>query len=1043
MKKILLSLAGIFLIGILAATAQSIDLSDEGDPDGCNGWLQLDATPVYVGSQSAEVWFEMTQTGTFTGPPPIPLELIAPTGFKMSLTSGGGGSGYQNPLTISLTSGSISPNPILVYVVFEPTSTAFYGGDLVLQYASGAVTHTSCKADNELYIYGTGTVAPIPPAMEVQGNSMTIVNGSTSTSLFNWTDFGFTSPGVSLSRTFTILNNGGQDLILTDNGGGTYVLISGKNADKFSVTTQPAGTITAGNSTTFTVQFGPESTANEYVAKVDMASNDPNNPTYVYAISAVVNAGLATVTDPTTPDPVGATTAESSAQVTADGGAAVIEKGGCYKYASVAGDPTLLDSKTIGDPGTGLGVYDIDMTGLDPETQYKIRAYAINSVGTAYSSGTTLTFYTLSIEPPSHPASFIATGTSTTTIDLTFTASSSIPADGYVIIMRTGAYPNATLILDATQYTEGQDLGGGTSVAKVITNDATGTAQVSGLSPGTTYYFTILPYNWDGAVVATYNYNTTFPKSAFATTSISTATTFDNGGLGSSWNNPDNWDSGVPTFDQEAIIAVTTPTEFCVVDVNATCADLTIQAGNFITVNTGRTLTVNGDLLLESNSDGNASLITDGTLSVTGTTTVDQYLTGSQRTMVATPTTGSTYGTLQASPNNENDFYRWDEPTNYWIDLNNGDPPGTPLSMGVGYHVLYNKTSAIAVTKQFTGPINTSNVSPTITYSGTTSNVGWNLVGNPFPCAIDWDISDGWTKGNLQNTIYLFDGTQYISWNGSTGGIAGGILPPAQGFFVRADGGGGPYTLTIKTGARLHSTREHYKNALNNLLKLVVEMEGNEIIDETYINFNSDATDGFDDFYDGYKLPGIYLPSIPAMDESQQLYSIIPGDLLSINVLPPSENPITVQLGFEAKEDGVYTFVASELESFEAAMSITLEDLRDNVIIDLKEKETYEFTASPADAADRFVIHFSGPFAVNDIPEIEDLHIWAFDKNIYVNNESNHNGEIVIYNVMGQEILRQGLEGNLNQIGLDSQAGYYIVKVITDQQLQTEKVFIK
>ena len=73
------------------------------------------------------------------------------------------------------------------------------------------------------------------------------------------------------------------------------------------------------------------------------------------------------------------TTASCSGNVTSDGGSSVTARGVCW---STSQNPTTSNSKTTN--GTGLGTYTSHITGLSPNTTYYVRAYAINSQGTAY-----------------------------------------------------------------------------------------------------------------------------------------------------------------------------------------------------------------------------------------------------------------------------------------------------------------------------------------------------------------------------------------------------------------------------------------------------------------------------------------------------------------------------------------------------------------------------------------------------------------------------------------------------------------------------------
>ena len=59
--------------------------------------------------------------------------------------------------------------------------------------------------------------------------------------------------------------------------------------------------------------------------------------------------------------------------------------------------PTILNNENKTSDGTGVSSFVSAVTGLLPATTYYIRAYAVNSVGTAY--GNEITFSTLTANP--------------------------------------------------------------------------------------------------------------------------------------------------------------------------------------------------------------------------------------------------------------------------------------------------------------------------------------------------------------------------------------------------------------------------------------------------------------------------------------------------------------------------------------------------------------------------------------------------------------------------------------------------------------------
>ena len=80
------------------------------------------------------------------------------------------------------------------------------------------------------------------------------------------------------------------------------------------------------------------------------------------------------------------TSAVAGGNVTSDGNASVTERGVCISTVS---NPTTSNTKVKS--GTGTGSFTCNLTGLQPNTKYYVRAYAINSKGTAYGSQVSFT----------------------------------------------------------------------------------------------------------------------------------------------------------------------------------------------------------------------------------------------------------------------------------------------------------------------------------------------------------------------------------------------------------------------------------------------------------------------------------------------------------------------------------------------------------------------------------------------------------------------------------------------------------------------------
>jgi hypothetical protein len=191
------------------------------------------------------------------------------------------------------------------------------------------------------------------------------------------------------------------------------------------------------------------------------------------------------------------TTATLGAKVVSNGNDSITERGVVW---STSANPTTADNKVIASDTNST--YTVAVSSLPSGTLIHFRGYAINAIGTGYSSDAT--FFTLSLEPSTGVDTLIATPVSSGQIHLSWSAASG--ATGYIILQRVGSDPTG-LPMDATSYAVGDTIGDGT-VAALITSGTTTSAAITGLTAATSYHYSILPYAWDGSHPGTYNFKT-------------------------------------------------------------------------------------------------------------------------------------------------------------------------------------------------------------------------------------------------------------------------------------------------------------------------------------------------------------------------------------------------------------------------------------------------------------------------------------------------------------------------------------------------------
>lgn len=165
------------------------------------------------------------------------------------------------------------PNPNILPGNSSNFTVTFNPGAVGLRTANlSFVNNDSNENPYNFAIQGTGTEQEI----DVQGNLTSIVDNDNTPSLADWTDFGTTSVGIGVSRTFTILNTGSSTLTV-----GTINITGG--GSEFVLTSAPAATVAPGGSTTFDITYTPSGLGAD-TANISFTNNDSDESPYRFRI---------------------------------------------------------------------------------------------------------------------------------------------------------------------------------------------------------------------------------------------------------------------------------------------------------------------------------------------------------------------------------------------------------------------------------------------------------------------------------------------------------------------------------------------------------------------------------------------------------------------------------------------------------------------------------------------------------------------------------------------------------------------------------------
>jgi hypothetical protein len=331
-----------------------------------------------------------------------------------------------------------------------------------------------------------------------------------------------------------------------------------------------------------------------------------------------------------------------------------------------------------------------------------------------------------------------------------------------------------------------------------------------------------------------------------------------------------------------------------------------------------------------------------------------------------------------------------------------------------------------------------------------TNTDGWNLLGNPYPCAFNWVAfwNSNSNRTNISPAIYVFDATAnsyktYSTQSGS-GTLTNGIIPAGAAFFVQATGIGASLTLN-----------EAFKITSN----APIELHKKSMIDELHIKYYKDSTES-----DEYILKMIESATLQKDDydiaklknENLNLSSYgIDSINLTLSSIPYVSSETRIKLNVEATQIGTYNFDFANLATFQSNISVQLFDRYKNKTIDLRKNNRYTFEMGPDSnqwGKNRFELILNNAKTGDDekANAILNTTIKVYPNpatevlNISLNNVDIKNSKVKIYNVSGIEVLENEMTNNKTQINIEHlSSGLYFVRVINENGFDKTEKFLK
>ncbi len=510
------------------------------------------------------------------------------------------------------------------------------------------------------------------------------------------------------------------------------------------------------------------------------------------------------------------------------------------------------------------------------------------------------------------------------------------------------------------------------------------------------------------------------------------------------WGTGSTWVAGlVPGINDDVQIAAG---HSVTAVANATCKSLNVIGS--VVVASGKTLTVNGPVTTIATSPSAIGQIVmkdnSATLNANDRVEVQLYLVDNNYHLLSSPMKNALADVLWGYS-----VARFYEPINSYSNLIKGKYliPSVGYSVKKGTNPLYPPSSLLTFSAPNSSGLNNGNISIGLTKT-IGKGEGWNLVGNPYPSAINLDLMDtevtqGWNNTNISPWVYTWNITtsKYEMYNMSDRSkttYGSKYIPPMQGVWVYCTSNQGTWSMNNKV--RVANNQPYWKKGLesDNSINpnILIKIYGaNNLFDEASMSFTPTASIDFNTNVDASKLlsskvdlPQVFFKfwNIEANDSFLTAFKYLPDSLLSNYSVP---------VYFKVGVSGTYNFIATNLESFSSDVDITLVDLNENKEINLKQVGNYSFTSPAVSNDKRFEIRFGKITSTKKIDQSE-FNIYSSRNSIIIQNTSKsiEKNIVNVYDILGNLIISKELNNfNFNYIDLNQStaSAIYLVKVIS------------
>jgi hypothetical protein len=530
------------------------------------------------------------------------------------------------------------------------------------------------------------------------------------------------------------------------------------------------------------------------------------------------------------------------------------------------------------------------------------------------------------------------------------------------------------------------------------------------------------------------------------------------------------------------------PTElFIGNDLSVKASTLKIESGKTLTVTNkvfvdpAATMTIETNLYSQSaslvqinNTDTNSGSITYNR--------IVPIINSTDYTYWSSPVSGQNLQTF--SPNTpSNKFYSFNAsavPENW----QNVVPSSVSMGKGVGYCIYGPQLATPPAFFQaiFNGVPNNGTIETPVVFNGAVDGTS-NLIGNPYPSAIDADkfldfnktVIDGtlyfWTHNTARDANGQYNVNDYAVYN-LTGGVVidgvtyakGGATAPSdplypsgkipngkiaagQAFFTTCIASGNVVfnnNMRLDKDSKVMDNSQFFKTRSPKSKTEVVEKHRiwldltntQGVFKQTLVGYISGATNQFDNRFDGISFDGNEFADFYSLSQDKNL--VIQG-----RALPFDEND-EVLLGFRTSIEGAFTIKIDQIDGVLINQAVFIEDKLTNTTFDLR-TGPFTFNTAAGTFNDRFVLRYTNKTLGTIDLETGDNQVLVSNKNkqIKVNSKAETIDKVTVYDLLGRQLFKKDKvnSNELTILNLVSSQQTLLLKVILQNgQTVTKKI---